>query len=219
MKNTIQINKKWWAIWPTLTRNQILLSIILLMKENEEYYIQYVYGKFKDINSIRGQAFSNDYDVIKELLVNTFNFNELHKGISNEDIIKYGGYNTVKITSLNKIFQHRLSKEELLIFLWLIDVYADKRKINKERYFKYKISDILKTIFAHYNNPRLKRKLFIETLYSFKTWTYENNDVFIKDYSINGHNLELWLDPKTRDYIPKKYRKYNKKYTKKLKEC
>jgi len=212
MKSTIQINKKWWNIWPTLTRNQILLSIIMLLNEVEDYekYIFKVY-RFKFSKSNNKKIFFKDYIIIKEISKDIHNFNIINDDINVKDYVNLGGYTSLKMSSFDKLIDSKLNKEQTLVFLWIIDLYSDKRRDNKIRYFNFKISDVLRKIFITYNNPRLKRKLFLQTLELLKSWSYNNVDILIKDFKVSGLLLDLFLDSKSHDYHPRK-RPHFKKY-------
>lgn len=192
----ILINKKWLDVYHTLTRNQILLSIILTLNKNTGKYLRMLYRSYGD------KRLLDDLEALKPY--NYYNFNN-DNNLTKEEIKEYGGYFKIKHESFYLLMNSSPTKQELLVFLWIESLYV----IEQKREYTFKLGKVLKEVFKHYKNPSNQRDQFINALQKFKDWKYECSDVLIRDYKIDEGYLTLILDTKTRKRNP--YKQFKKK--------
>ena len=193
----IQLNKKWWTIWPELSRNQILLAITLHMRVKEpDIYnecVQKIYGTKKNRRD-------DDSDVVIPFYNKWDDFNHHIEATRIKDWKKQnmftaatindaGGYYKLKTETFLKMLN--MNKNELLVVLWFLKTY----NVEDQRIWSKKIHKILKEIFR-ISNPSKNRQLFLNTLDKINGWEYCDDSYFLGSYRIQNAKITFNLDIK-----------------------
>jgi len=190
MKKYIKIHSNLLTEFRNLTYKQIILLLILCKNdENEADIIKTLYPNSycrlkKDSIKI------NSYlKYIKELrdIERHIDIKQLKK---NKDLIPR--YIKMKYSTFDHIINDkRITKTNVLIIINLLELY----QITYIRKHHININTFLNKTFNKSFSFRYK-EFFIETLEILKSWKYEDGSVFIKDYIIDGKNIDILFDEK-----------------------
>ena len=167
--------------WPKLSRNQILMCLVLFYSDTEllNNFKKKYYGKSK-------LRYLKDIKRIKEYGVY---LNEMVYYNDNAELKRT--YMKLKISTLKLILDNNMKKQELLVMLYLLWKY----QFTYRREFTIGVKELLKEVFNYerHNITPYKRVLF-KTLDLLKSWVYEDGAVFVKGYTIIGDRVRIELE-------------------------
>lgn len=180
-KRYIKIHPKMITEWPKLSRNQILMCLVLFYSDTEllNNFKKKYYGKSK-------LRYLKDIKRIKEYGVY---LNEMVYYNDNAELKRT--YMKLKISTLKLILDNNMKKQELLVMLYLLWKY----QFTYRREFTIGVKELLKEVFNYerHNITPYKRVLF-KTLDLLKSWVYEDGAVFVKGYTIIGDRVRIELE-------------------------
>ena len=180
-KRYIKIHPKMITEWSKLSRNQILICLVLFYSDTEllNNFKKKYYGKSKS-------RYLKDVKRIKEYGVY---LNEMVYYNDNAELKRT--YMKLKISTLKLILDNNMKKQELLVMLYLLWKY----QFTYRREFTIGVKELLKEVFNYerHNITPYKRVLF-KTLDLLKSWVYEDGAVFVKDYTIIGDRVRIELE-------------------------
>jgi hypothetical protein len=195
----VKVNKKWNSIIPTLSRNQIL---IVFLWETANFDQLWSKNMLKKIYRSKAKRAADWNSIVKLRGEHDISLQSALVHYDKDDL----NYFEIKKETLELIIDKGFTKTELLVLVWILNLYCNKKK----REWLIDIPTALKEIFCNYENPRLNRKNFISALDKFILLKYPDpRDQLVKSYEVKGKYLELYLTPKSskRNF----YNKYNGK--------
>jgi hypothetical protein len=176
----VKIDMRMSDEWKHLTRNQIIRMLGAF--SNDELLKEYIrinyYHKHKD-------RLNKDANYLAE------RYSQYVLDMTNYDKIKCIDYMKIKYDTLQIVIQSKLTKRELLIFLYILKLY----KVDLKRDYVLTIKKLLNELFEDYKtNSPMYKNLLIDTLTIMKEWKYDDNSKFIIDFEIRNKDIIIKLD-------------------------